>query len=140
MRFVSNPLLGFKSKKMFQLVDMHMRFINLVRHSLQDEPDIFDFIDRFKYTGNISRRSFRLAHYDRTICQHAFTELYGLYTITSIIQPSYLTAPVLMLCHHMICLQVYTVFQNKLHSIKLQVCQGAPDFLRIIGSSNYRNR
>ena len=32
---------------MFQLVDMHMRFINIVRHSLQDEPDIFDFIDRF---------------------------------------------------------------------------------------------
>ena len=45
-----------------------------------------------------------------------------------------------MLCHRMICLQVYIVFQNKLHSTKLQVCQGAPDFLRIIGSLNYRNR
>ena len=125
---------------MFQLVDMHMRFINIVRHSLQDEPDIFDFIDRFKYIGNISRWSFRLAHHDRTICQHIFTELYGIYKITSNIQPSDLTVPVLMLCHRMICLQVYIVFQNKLHSIKLQVCQGAPDFLRIIGSSNYRNR
>ena len=100
---------------MFQLVDMHMRFINIVRHSLQAEPDIFDFIDRFKYIGNISRWSFRLAHHDRTICQHIFTELYGIYKITSNIQPSDLTVPVLMLCHRMICLQVYIVFQNKLY-------------------------
>ena len=69
---------------MFQLVDMHMHFINIVRHSLQDEPDIFDFIDRFKYTGNISRLSFRLAHYDRTICQHAFSELYRIHYVLEI--------------------------------------------------------